>query len=243
MSGTKKALIALLVLALLLAGGLLGVFLFVRHSIDSQIQHVQTSLGSETSTIQSLPQSAEKGKDITFLVMGSDSRQSGGDPTDWTAGAQRSDVLMLVQITGDRKGLNIMSIPRDSWVSIPGHGTAKINAAFSYGGADLAIETVQNLTGITIDLFMITDFTSFSELTDALGGVTIATEMKDLRATGVHFFTIPFTGTGTSSDGQSIVELDMTAVKEVGEAWNQGKIPNYLVTHQNVDVLGTKPAA
>ncbi|WP_115728654.1 LCP family protein [Actinomyces culturomici] len=243
MSGTRKALIALLVLALLLAGGLLGVFLFVRHSIDSQIQHVQTSLGSETSTIQSLPQSAEKGKDITFLVMGSDSRQSGGDPTDWTAGAQRSDVLMLVQITGDRKGLNIMSIPRDSWGSIPGHGTAKINAAFSYGGADLAIETVQNLTGITIDHFMITDFTSFSELTDALGGVTIATEMKDLRATGVNFFTAPYTGTGTSDDGQSIVNLNLDAVKAIGEAWNNDTVDQYLNTHQSMDILGDKPAA
>lgn len=326
MTGTKKALIGLLVLALILVGSAAAVFFSVRHSIDSQIRHVGFTIEKEPSAPKPATQSTTASDDINFLIMGSDSRQSGGDPTDWQAGAQRSDVLMLVQITGDKKGVNVMSIPRDSWVDIPGYGQAKINAAYSYGGAGLAIQTVENLMGVHIDHFMITDFTSFEKLTDALGGVTIASSegvktysgaealayvreryslprgdfdrvqrqqawiraifqsvfsksvltdpgklaemvsivaqysalddsldfdsllslasgMSGLRSGGVKFFTAPFIGTDTSADGQSIVVLDMEALRELSEAWNQDKLAEYLVTHQNLDVLGSAPAA
>ncbi|MCK6211511.1 LCP family protein [Georgenia sp. EYE_87] len=113
---------------------------------------------------------------VNILVLGSDSRISAGDPSRWTAGAQRTDAIMLVQISGDRKSLTVMSIPRDSWVPIPGHGTAKINAAFSWGGPTLMIQTVEQLTGVRIDHFAVADFESFSELTDELGGVEITLE-------------------------------------------------------------------
>jgi LCP family protein required for cell wall assembly len=152
--------------------------LIIRHNINAKINYVPIEFPSPTRTF---PQPSEKPVDegpkdpINFLVLGSDSRSSGGDPTDWQAGGQRSDVMMLVQVSGDRKSVNVMSIPRDSWVPIEGHGDAKINAAFSWGGPELAISTVQNLTGVTIDHFAIVDFVSFDKLTDELGGVTIQT--------------------------------------------------------------------
>ncbi len=154
--------------------------LIIRHNINSKINYVQIEFPSPTRTFDAPTPSGEPvdegPKDaINFLVLGSDSRSSGGDPTDWQAGGQRSDVMMLVQISGDRDSVNVMSIPRDSWVPIEGHGEAKINAAFSYGGPELAISTVQNLTGVTIDHFAIIDFVSFEKLTDELGGVTIHT--------------------------------------------------------------------
>ena len=65
-----------------------------------------------------------------------------------------------------------------------GHGDAKINAAFSWGGPELAISTVQNLTGVKIDHFAIVDFASFEKLTDELGGVTIATTAGDRHMNG-----------------------------------------------------------
>ncbi|WP_022868501.1 LCP family protein [Schaalia vaccimaxillae] len=325
MSGTKKALIVLCSLLLVLVLAVAGIFLSIRHSINSQIQHVQITPSGQSSS--SSAQSIPVGNDINFLVLGSDSRQSGGDPTDWEAGAQRSDVMMLVQITGDRKGINIMSIPRDSWVEIPGYGNAKINAAYSYGGADLTIETVQNLTGVHIDHFMVTDFTSFEQLTDILGGVTIASaegvktysgsealafvrerkglargdfdrvrrqqawmraimqktfdqdvltdvskmsemltallshsavdqnltfdsmlslasEMTTIRSNSVNFFTAPFTGTGMSEDGQSIVNLDSEALASLMEAWRSDEVDTYLIQHSGViDVLGASPVA
>lgn len=135
--------------------------------INSKVNRVQVSFGAE---------GAGQGNDINYLILGSDSRQSGGDPTDWEYGAQRSDVLMVANISADRQHITLMSIPRDSWVEIPGQGMSKINAAYSYGGADLTVQTVQNLTGIRIDHFMIVDFESFKEITDLLGGVSIDTE-------------------------------------------------------------------
>ncbi len=110
---------------------------------------------------------------MNVLVLGSDSRISAGDPSTWEAGAQRTDTIMLVHLPADNSGAWVMSIPRDSWVPIPGHGEAKINAAYSYGGPTLLIQTIENISGVRIDHFAIADFASFEQLTDAIGGVEI----------------------------------------------------------------------
>jgi anionic cell wall polymer biosynthesis LytR-Cps2A-Psr (LCP) family protein len=118
-------------------------------------------------------------KSMTFLVLGSDSRISAGDPTQWRAGAQRTDAIMLLHVPADRQGVDLVSIPRDSWVEIPDHGRAKINAAFSYGGPSLMVATVERLTSVRIDHVVIADFTGFTTLTDALGGVRLGPEQMD----------------------------------------------------------------
>jgi LCP family protein required for cell wall assembly len=107
------------------------------------------------------------------LVVGSDSRISAGDPTQWKKGGQRTDAIMLVHIPADRRSAYLMSIPRDSWVDIPGYGQGKINAAFSYGGPALLIRTVEQLTKVRVDHLATTDFASFKSITDELGGVQI----------------------------------------------------------------------
>lgn len=129
---------------------------------------------------QALPQSSrptpEPGTaDATnILLLGSDSRVSASDPSQWTVGAQRTDAIMVVHVPADRKGAYIISIPRDSWVAIPGHGHAKINAAFSWGGPTLMVRTIESITGVRIDHVAIVDFDGFKQITDALGGVTIS---------------------------------------------------------------------
>lgn len=110
---------------------------------------------------------------LNLLVLGSDSRISAGNPEQWEAGAQRTDAIMLVHLPADAKAAYVMSIPRDAWVDVPGHGSAKINAAFSYGGPSLMIRTVEQLTDVRIDHFAVADFASFTALTDELGGVQI----------------------------------------------------------------------
>ncbi|MDT7841625.1 LCP family protein [Streptomyces justiciae] len=115
----------------------------------------------------------------TFLLAGVDSRSTkpttGSEATArlWRYGAQRSDTLMLVHLNADGHRVDVMSIPRDSWVAIPGHGTAKINAAFSWGGPPLMIETVERLTRTRVDHFGVIDWHGFKALTDAVGGVPI----------------------------------------------------------------------
>ena len=122
---------------------------------------------------------------VNILLLGSDSRISAGDPNQWTYGGQRTDTIMLVHIPADRSGAYLFSIPRDSWVDIPGHQKAKINAAFSWGGPTLMIQTVEQLTGVRIDHMAVTDFDAFKTLTDELGGVLITTP-KDVYDNGVR---------------------------------------------------------
>jgi len=127
---------------------------------------------------------------MNLLVFGSDSRISAGDPSQWQAGAQRTDSIMFVHIPADRSKVFAVSIPRDSWVPIPGHGTAKINAAFSFGGPALAIRTVEQLTGVRIDHMLLTDFTGFARITDLLGGVDVTvpeTTHGDTHGEGQNF--------------------------------------------------------
>ncbi|MFB9194785.1 LCP family protein [Actinomadura verrucosospora] len=111
-----------------------------------------------------------------WLLVGSDSRAdatTGEGNQVWKPGQQRTDTIMLLHLPADRKKAYIVSFPRDSWVEIPGYGPQKINAAFSFGGPKLLIETMENLTGIRIDHYGAIDFEGFKSMTDALGGVTV----------------------------------------------------------------------
>ena len=108
----------------------------------------------------------------TILVLGSDERK--GDSIDETQGGPgRADSIMLVraQFGSVRK----LSIPRDSSAEIPGHGTGKINGAYSIGGAPLAIQTVENFlgNGLEIDHLIEVDFQDFPAFIDAMGGITV----------------------------------------------------------------------
>lgn len=122
---------------------------------------------------------AAAGRAQNVLLIGSDSRANGtdasdaGQEADWTRGGQRSDVLAVLHLSADGRSAAVVSIPRDSWVPVPGYGTTKVNAAFAYGGAPLAVRTVEQLTGVRIDHVVAIDFSGFARVTDALGGVRI----------------------------------------------------------------------
>jgi LCP family protein required for cell wall assembly len=93
---------------------------------------------------------------------------------------------MLLRITGDRRNAQVISIPRDSWVTIPGHGRNKINAAYAFGGPSLLIQTVEALTNVRVDHFGVIDFAGFKTMTDALGGVDVAVNQQT-SSRGVTF--------------------------------------------------------
>lgn len=173
----RRARTALLVaagLVLLLVGGLVAATLVVQSRISAGIDWIEDPFESLTTRPTTVPPAEPGGAPaVNILVLGSDSRISAGDPSQWDRGAQRTDAIMLVHVAGDRQTGHVMSIPRDSWVDIPGYGQNKINAAFSFGGPTLMIQTVEQLTGVRIDHFAIADFESFATLTDALGGVEI----------------------------------------------------------------------
>jgi LCP family protein required for cell wall assembly len=147
-------------------------FFHMRSALDSNIERFGDPF--EAIPEESRPTTeAEATGAVNILLLGSDSRVSAGDPTQWSAGAQRTDAIMVLHISADRDSASIMSIPRDSWVQIPGHGMNKINAGFSFGGPTLMVQTIESVTGVRIDHVAIVDFDGFKEITDALGGVTI----------------------------------------------------------------------
>lgn len=169
-----------------LAGSVVATGLYLQHRIGQNITYIEDPFPevSDRPTVAEPADSDPGGQDaapsqpqaqppVNFLVLGSDSRISAGDPSQWTYGAQRTDAIMLVHVAGDRQSVQIMSIPRDSWVPVPGYGMRKINAAYSFGGPALLIQTVEQLTQVRIDHFIIADFESFTTLTDDLGGVEI----------------------------------------------------------------------
>lgn len=110
----------------------------------------------------------------TYLVVGSDSRENLPDDLEGSFGdfgGERADVIILMHVAGDR--LQLLSLPRDLRVEIPGHGVDKINAAYAYGGPDLLVETVTAATGITVNHYMQVEFGGFAGIVDALGGIEI----------------------------------------------------------------------
>jgi LCP family protein required for cell wall assembly len=105
------------------------------------------------------------------LVLGSDQRSQGTkEPGASTTGPSRSDSIMLLRVGGGHNGR--LSIARDTVVDIPGHGRSKINAAYAYGGAPLAIQTVRSYLGVEINHVIEVKFDRFPKLIDSLGGVT-----------------------------------------------------------------------
>jgi LCP family protein required for cell wall assembly len=112
---------------------------------------------------------------LNILLIGSDRRSASDADAAATSGG-RSDTLMLAHIPADRSGVYLMSIMRDSWVEIPGRGPAKINAAYSWGGIPLTVQTVEQLLDIRIDHVAEIDFAGLRGMTDALGGVPVHSE-------------------------------------------------------------------
>jgi len=121
---------------------------------------------------------------VTFLLVGSDTRAevAPGDLPD-----ARSDAIMIARFSADRAHAQIVSIPRDSWVDIPGHGKDKINAAYAFGGPTLLIQTVEQLTGVRIDHYAAIDFAGLVQVTDDLGGVDVV--VPQTTSNGPYTFT------------------------------------------------------
>jgi LCP family protein required for cell wall assembly len=143
-----------------------------------------------------------------FLLAGSDTRAiSDGAAYQSTSSAkvdgQRADTVILVHIPSGSAKATLVSFPRDSYVTIPSytdtHGVttpahrAKLNEAFSLGGADLLIHTVEELTGLPVDHYLQVNFDGFRKIVNAVGGVTLCvgttrddTDSGDHLTAGTH---------------------------------------------------------
>jgi LCP family protein required for cell wall assembly len=145
--------------------------------VDTQLNHVAALPAS----------SAGSGDGTNWLIVGSDSRQglTAQEEKDLATGGdvgQRTDTIMLLH--SGSSGAVLVSIPRDSYVSIEGHGRNKLNSAYAFGGAPLLVSTVENATGLRIDHYAEIGFSGFVGAVDAVGGVELCVPqaIKDPKA-------------------------------------------------------------
>ncbi|HEX4698851.1 MAG TPA: LCP family protein [Actinomycetes bacterium] len=176
----RRVLTGFLVVVLLILGAGSVTAFVAYQKLNGNINHLDVSnlIGPEKERPQKV---AEDPKAENILVMGSDKR-SGKNAAN-VAGA-RSDTTIVLHLAADRKSATLVSIPRDSMVPIPSctkqDGTevpaqtiAMFNSAFSEAGPACTIKTVEKLTKIRIDHYIVVDFSGFKNMIDALGGVRV----------------------------------------------------------------------
>ena len=151
---------------------------------------VYFSVSSKLTKINVLVPTSLTSAGTNWLIAGSDSR--GGLTTaqenqlalghDITGG--RSDTIMLLHLPANGTRPTLVSLPRDSYVSIPGHGYNKLNAAYAIGGPKLLIATVQDATGLPVNHFMSIGFGGLVSVVNDVGGVRMCLKapMKDPKA-------------------------------------------------------------
>jgi len=110
------------------------------------------------------------GPGTTYLIAGSDERD-GGIADDGTTGS-RADTILVLHVP-DRGTTSLISLPRDTYVDIPGHGPAKLNAATVYGGSALLVVAVEQITGLKVDHYVEIGMGGVKDVVDAVGGVEL----------------------------------------------------------------------
>lgn len=137
---------------------------------------------TKLTRVEALPaQPIKNTAGTNWLLVGSDSRQGLSQEeidtlqTGDDIGVGRTDTIMLLHIPKSGQP-TLVSIPRDSYVSIPGYGHDKINSAFTNGGPQLLTTTVEQATGLRIDHYAEIGFGGFAGMVDAVGGVNICVE-------------------------------------------------------------------
>ncbi len=169
--GRRIGLVVVLVVLLALVWGLLG-YLAVR----SGVKEANARLPADTEQALTPPNGSMLTTSRTILVLGADSTPNVAG----REGRGRSDSIMLIRTDPDDHRISYLSIPRDLRVEIPGRGADKVNAAYSYGGPALAVNTVESFTGLEVNHVIVVDFATFAEVIDAVGGITIVNPTRVL---------------------------------------------------------------
>jgi LCP family protein required for cell wall assembly len=199
------------VLSLAVAGGATAVT-----QLTGNIETADLAVLGSDRPEEVLPEDPNAGTPLNIVVMGSDSRDGANDAL--AGGGEmgaRSDTTLVMHISGDRSRVEMISIPRDSTVDVPscttkdGATTAelygvKFNAAFSQGvrvggtvadGALCTVKTVEELTGVFMNGFIVVDFAGFSSMIDAVGGVEVCVEEAIYAPQANHLSLAPGTHT------------------------------------------------
>ena len=155
--GMLLKLIALVLVAVVLAAGVL-------FAIPPSFMNTEPG-NAELSLTDGLPSDR-----VNILLLGVDFLEDG---------QQRSDAMMIASV--GYKSVRLTSIMRDTLVDIPGYGEHKLNSAYSYGGAEMAMRVVNETFKLNITNYIVVDFSTMVDLVDAIGGVDVEIEDKELE--------------------------------------------------------------
>ncbi|MDA1476613.1 LCP family protein [Bacillus changyiensis] len=142
-----------------------GAYAYFKVSNAAKEAHVNLSRGSQS--VKRIKEFNPDKDNFSILLMGIDARPG------QSMEKERSDAMVLASFNRKNHSVKLLSIPRDSYVNIPGRGYDKITHAHSLGGRDLSVETVENLLDIPVDYVIESNFTAFEEVVNELGGVPI----------------------------------------------------------------------
>jgi LCP family protein required for cell wall assembly len=162
----------------LLAASLPAASLLLLQGMPNPVHAQETAVEIRSAHGSSYVPALNAKRPLFILVLGSDARSG------QNVERSRADSIHLLGVDVRRKRATILGFPRDSWVSIPGYGTAKINTAMYAGGPELVVRTIENLTGIRIDFYVLTSFTGLRALVNGIGGleVDVPYAMRDSRS-------------------------------------------------------------
>lgn len=178
--------------------------------------------------IQELEKKMHKRDDINattqkynLVLFGVDSR----DRTEIIGDKSRSDTIMLVSIDKKTNQIQLISVMRDSKVNIEGYGEQKINAAYAFGGHDLALQTLNQTFHLDVKDYMTVDFSRFSEIIDILGGVDIELSEEEANLIPENNGIQPTTGLNHLNGDQAIAYSRIRAIdSDVNRVSRQQKV-------------------
>lgn len=157
----------------------LGIYGYnVYSNVSNTLSGVHKPLDRDRSPKREEVVNVEKAEPVSILMIGADERE--GD-------RGRSDSLMLITLNPKTNSMKTVSIPRDTYTEIVGHGTKdKINHAYAYGGVDMSVATVENFLDVPIDYYIEVNMEGFKDIVDAVGGVDVYNDLEFTEG-GHHF--------------------------------------------------------
>ncbi len=171
----KIIIVIITVILMIIIGCVLAGYIYVKSKFDKMTYKPvdEQDLGIEVQTI------AEKHVDVEkytrFVIFGSDSRDTEN------AYAGRSDTIIIVVINNDTKEINLISIPRDTYVNVPDYGMTKINHAYAYGQEQLSLKTINSNFGLNLTQYMTIDFSGLIASIDRVGGVEVTLDQDEVN--------------------------------------------------------------
>ena len=129
---------------------------------------------------------SKEGQPVNILLIGSDRRMDARDAGD----KGRSDTMLLVRLDPQARTISMLSVPRDLYVDIPGHGMERVNVAYTWGGPKLTVQMFEQLTGLKINHFVDVNFLGFVNIVDKLGGIYVDVDRRYYTPMGAGFMDI-----------------------------------------------------